>query len=103
MFTSSTNNREVKLIRHVQGEIHPDDFTIMETPIPAPKPHEVIIRNRWFRVSISTRLMAQEDAKAAEGIPFPPLNPGDTLADGAIGEVVQAGAASWSSKLSTCW
>ena len=94
MFTSSTNNREVKLIRHVQGEIHPDDFTIMETPIPAPKPHEVIIRNRWFRVSISTRLMAQEDAKAAEGIPFPPLNPGDTLADGAIGEVVQAGAAS---------
>lgn len=36
--------------------------------------------------------MAQEDAKAAEGIPFPPLNPGDTLADGAIGEVVQTGS-----------
>ena len=30
---------------------------------------------------------------AAEGIPFPPLKPGDTLADGAIGEVVQAGSA----------
>ncbi|MEQ5125411.1 NADP-dependent oxidoreductase [Providencia alcalifaciens] len=94
MFTGSISNREVKLIRHVQGEIHPEDFSIMETSVPEPKPHEVVIRNRWFRVSISTRLMAQEDAKAAEGIPFPPLNPGDTLADGAIGEVIHAGSAS---------
>lgn len=80
MSATILNNREVKLIRHVQGEIHPGDFAITETAIPAPGPHEAVVRNRWFRVSISTRLMAQEDAKAAEGIPFPPLNPGDTLA-----------------------
>ncbi len=93
MSAAILNNREVKLIRHVQGEIHPGDFAITETTIPAPGPHEAVVRNRWFRVSISTRLMAQEDAKAAEGIPFPPLNPGDTLADGAIGEVILAGSA----------
>jgi NADPH-dependent curcumin reductase CurA len=93
MFAGSLINREVKLIRHVRGEIQPKDFAIVETPLPAAKAHEVVIRNRWFRVSISTRLMAQEDAKGAEGIPFPPLNPGDTLADGAIGEVIQTGAA----------
>lgn len=93
MPVGSLHNREVKLIRHVRGEINPEDFAIMETAIPVPGPHEVVVRNRWFRVSISTRLMAQEDAKAAEGIPFPPLNPGDTLADGAIGEVIQTGSA----------
>ncbi|MEG7414515.1 NADP-dependent oxidoreductase [Serratia marcescens] len=92
MSAGLSNNREVKLIRHVQGEIHPEDFAIMETTFPAPGPYEAVVRNRWFRVSISTRLMAQEDAKAADGIPFPPLNPGDTLADGAIGEVVQTGS-----------
>lgn len=93
MSASSLKNREVKLVRHVRGEIHPEDFAVLETTVPAPGPHEVVVRNRWFRVSISTRLMAQEDATAAEGIPFPPLNPGDTLADGAIGEVIQAGPA----------
>lgn len=94
MPANSLINREVKLVRHVQGEIDPGDFAVVETALPSPGPHEVVVRNRWFRVSISTRLMAQEDATAAEGIPFPPLNPGDTLADGAIGEVVQAGSAS---------
>ena len=63
MSAGLSNNREVKLIRHVQGEIHPEDFAIMETTIPAPGPYEAVVRNRWFRVSISTRLMAQEDAK----------------------------------------
>lgn len=92
MSARPSKNREVKLVRHVRGEIHPEDFTVLETAISAPESHEVVVRNRWFRVSISTRLMAQEDATAAEGIPFPPLNPGDTLADGAIGEVVQAGS-----------
>ncbi|HBS57365.1 MAG TPA: NADP-dependent oxidoreductase [Stenotrophomonas sp.] len=93
MSANPSHTREVKLVRHVRGEIDPGDFTVAETPIPPPGPHEVVVRNRWFRVSISTRLMAQEDAMAAEGIPFPPLKPGDTLADGAIGEVVQAGSA----------
>lgn len=93
MSASPISNREVKLVRHVKGAIHPEDFTIADTIVPPPGPYDVVVRNRWFRVSISTRLMAQEDAKAAEGIPFPPLNPGDTPADGAIGEVVQAGSA----------
>lgn len=93
MSASPLVNREVKLARHVKGEISRGDFVIADTMIPLPGPHDVVIRNRWFRVSITTRLMAQEDARAAEGIPFPPLKPGETLADGAIGEVIQAGQA----------
>jgi NADPH-dependent curcumin reductase CurA len=52
------------------------------------------VRNRWFRVSISTRLMANAEATQVKGIPFPPLRPGDTLADAAIGEVIAAGPGS---------
>ena len=36
MSAGLSNNREVKLIRHVQGEIHPEDFAIMERPFLRP-------------------------------------------------------------------
>jgi NADPH-dependent curcumin reductase CurA len=84
-------SREVILIDHTTGELKAKHFAIVETTAAAPGPGEVLVRNRWFRVSISTRLMAEQGAEEVKGIPFPPLNPGDTLADGAIGEVVQAG------------
>ncbi|WP_244563406.1 MDR family NADP-dependent oxidoreductase [Pantoea rodasii] len=43
-------------------------------------------------MSISTRLMMSVEAEAVKGIPFPPLQIGDTLADAAIGEVISAPA-----------
>jgi NADPH-dependent curcumin reductase CurA len=80
--------RAVRLLTYPDGMIQPHNLTITETGLPSPGPNDLIIRNRWFRVSISTRLMASPDAQAVEGIPFPALRPGDALADGAIGEVV---------------
>ncbi|MGC1549253.1 MAG: NADP-dependent oxidoreductase, partial [Rhodanobacter sp.] len=70
----------------------PEHFEIVETTLQLPAAHEVLVRNRWFRVSVSTRLMMSEGIDDIKGIPFPPLKPGDTLADGAIGEVVWAPA-----------
>ncbi|MBE7203457.1 MAG: NADP-dependent oxidoreductase [Parafilimonas terrae] len=93
MAAKTGRNREVKLARHPAGPLRAEDFVVAVAAAPVPGPDEVLIRNRWFRVSVSTRLMAQADARAVEGIPFPPLQPGDTLADGAIGEVIEAGAA----------
>jgi len=84
-------SREVILIDHTSGELKAEHFAIVQTTARSPGPGEVLVRNRWFRVSISTRLMAEQGAEEVKGIPFPPLNPGDTLADGAIGEVVQVG------------
>lgn len=84
-------SREVKLIAHCSGELKAEQFTIVETTIDEPGPHQVLVRNRWFRVSISTRLMADEGAEAVKGMPFPPLKPKDTLMDAAIGEVVAVG------------
>jgi NADPH-dependent curcumin reductase CurA len=80
--------RQVRLARYPDGMIQPSDLTIVETPLPPSGPDALVVRNRWFRISISTRLMADRDAQAVEGIPFPALAPGDTLADGAIGQVL---------------
>lgn len=93
MTASLTSNREVRLLIHPAGELRAEHFVVMESAAPTPGPDDVMVRNRCFRVSISTRLMAQEKAEAVEGIPFPPLKPGDVLADAAIGEVIQAGPA----------
>lgn len=87
---ASITQREVRLAAHPAGMLVPGDLTLVETPLAEAGPNDVIVRNRWFRVSISTRLMASQDAQAVEGIPFPALRIGDTLADGAIGEVVSA-------------
>lgn len=80
--------REVRLHAYPDGMIQPRDLSIVETALPEAGPNDLVVRNRWFRISISTRLMANPDAQAVEGIPFPALKPGDALADGAIGEVV---------------
>ena len=83
--------REVKLRDYRSGDLKAEQFSIVQTTCAAPGPGQVLVRNRWFRVSISTRLMAKAGTEKVKGIPFPPLKPGDTLADGAIGEVLQVG------------
>lgn len=85
------NTRAVQLLTHVSGAVKAEHFTVVETPLQQLKPGLVLVRNRCFRVSISTRLMASEGAKGLAGIPFLPLNPGDTLMDAAIGDVVAVG------------
>nr|WKF61736.1 Putative NADP-dependent oxidoreductase YfmJ [Paraburkholderia busanensis] len=83
-------SRQVQLAAHPEGELQSTDFSIVETPLPPLMGAQVLIRNRSFRVSVSTRLMASRDAQEIKGIPFPPLKPGDALADAAIGEVIDA-------------
>ncbi len=85
------SSRQVTLATRPQGTLKASDFVLIETPLAPLAPHQVLIRNRWFRISISTRLMASPDAQDIKGIPFPTLKPGDVLSDGAIGEVVAAG------------
>ena len=81
-------SREIRLASHPTGVLLPEHLMIAETTLPAPASNDLVVRNRWFRVSISTRLMAMQGAEAVNGIPFPALKPGDALEDGAIGEVI---------------
>ncbi|MFJ5719940.1 MDR family NADP-dependent oxidoreductase [Streptomyces sp. NPDC093149] len=82
--------REVRLVAHPDGLPGRQHLEIAEIPLPDPGADRVLIRNRFFRVSASLRMMISQSDAAVEGVPFPPLRPGDTLADEAVGEVVVA-------------
>jgi NADPH-dependent curcumin reductase CurA len=83
-------SRVVRLAAYPDGPLQPEHFEIVEAPVQSPASDEVLVRNRWFRISTSIRLMASMGAEPIKGIPFPPLKLGDVLADAAIGEVIQA-------------
>lgn len=85
-----STSREVRLRRRPNGLPRPEHFEVVTVPSPAPREHEVLVRNRCFRVPSSIRMMIAEGAEAVEGVPFPVLRPGDTLAEEAIGEVLAA-------------
>ncbi len=90
MIALPKTSREIKLARRPDEIPRPEHFEIAVCPMPHPREQDVLVRNRWFRISISARLMMSAGAEDIKGIPFPPINPGDTLADGAIGEVISA-------------
>ena len=54
--------REVKLLGYNSRALKAEHFAVVETALAAPGPGQVLVRNRWFCVSISTRLMAEAGA-----------------------------------------
>jgi len=94
MTTLPRISREVKLAAQPTGLPKPENFKVVEAPMPTPKAGETLIRNRYFRISASLRMMISEGAERVEGVPFPALHPGDTLFEETVGEVVSAPAGS---------
>ncbi|WP_329579696.1 NADP-dependent oxidoreductase [Kitasatospora sp. NBC_01250] len=97
-----TTHREVRLAAVPHGLPRPEDFAVVEAPLPLPGPGEVLVRNRLFHVAGTLRMLI---AGATEGTPFPVLRPGDTLVGAAVGEVVTApgGTGLQSGDLVTHW
>jgi len=87
-------SREVRLRARSTGLPTAEHFTVVSLPEPTPAAGDVLLQNRYFRVSASLRMMMSEGAEAVEGVPFPALRPGDTLAEEALGEVITAPAGS---------
>jgi NADPH-dependent curcumin reductase CurA len=87
MNTLPSISREVRLLARPDGLPGPEHFDVASVPMPVPAEDEVLVRNRYFHVFASMRMLI---AGAVEGTPFRPINPGDTLVGGAVGEVVQA-------------
>lgn len=83
---------EIHLASHPAGLPVPEDFKLVTRPMPVPGPDEVLVRNLYFRVSASMRMMIAQGAADVPGVPFPALRIGDPLAEEAIGEVLQAPA-----------
>lgn len=78
------STREVTVAAIPAGLPRPSDLTVVERPIPAPGPGEVLVRNRFFTVFAAIRTLLA----GVEGAPLPPLRTGDTLFGPAIGEVI---------------
>ncbi|GII80893.1 NADP-dependent oxidoreductase [Sphaerisporangium rufum] len=88
MSSSPSVSREVRLAARPDGLPGPEHFTIAETPLPEPGAGEVLVRNRFFHVAAALRTLIG----GAEGMPLPPVNPGDPLPAATVGEVVAAPA-----------
>ncbi|WP_329178694.1 MDR family NADP-dependent oxidoreductase [Streptomyces sp. NBC_01477] len=78
--------REVRLTALPAGLPAREHFAVVETPLPAPAPDQVVVRNRHFLVFAALCSLIG----GAEGLPLPALKAGDTLFGPAIGEVVAA-------------
>ncbi|QKW25276.1 NADP-dependent oxidoreductase [Streptomyces seoulensis] len=79
--------REVRLAAPPRGLPAPSDLAVVETPLPAPAPDQVLVRNRWFLVFGGLRTLLGGEAR---NTPVPGLVRGDTLYGPALGEVVLA-------------
>ena len=71
-----------------------EHFELVSRPLPAPAGAELLVKNRYFRVTASLRMLVSEGAEAVEGVPFPALAPDDTLGEEAVGQIVRAPAGS---------
>lgn len=87
-------SREIRLKRRPAILPKASDFEMVDVPLPVAGADELLVRNRYSRVSASLRMMISEGAETVEGVPFPALRPGDTLAEETLGEVVAAPAGS---------
>ncbi|WP_175084656.1 MDR family NADP-dependent oxidoreductase [Candidatus Frankia nodulisporulans] len=84
-----SGSREVRLVSTPVGLPRPEDFAVVEVPVPTPGDGEVLLRNRYFHVFAALRAVL---GGGVEDAPFPPIHPGDTLFGAAVGEVVAAPA-----------
>ena len=89
--TLPSTGREVRLVARPEGLPGPEHFEIVEVPLPRPGRGQVLVRNLYFGISASLRMMMSQGAEDVPGVPFPALAPGDVLAQKALGRVVAAG------------
>jgi len=82
----NATHRLVRLTRRPDGLPTPDDFALVEAPIPRPEAGHVLVRNTHFLVFPGLRTLIGGETR---DVPLPPLHPGDTLFGPAIGEVVE--------------
>jgi NADPH-dependent curcumin reductase CurA len=80
-----TRAREIHLASRPTGQPTPENFTLVETELPAPGPGQVLLRNTFMSVDPYMR-GRMNDAKSY----VPPFQIGQALDGGAIGEVVDS-------------
>ncbi|GIH17003.1 NADP-dependent oxidoreductase [Rugosimonospora africana] len=78
--------REIHLASRPTGWPTPDNFSLVEAPVPAVGPGQVLVRNRFLSVDPYMR-GRMNDVKSY----VPPFRVGEAMEGGAVGEVVDPG------------
>jgi NADPH-dependent curcumin reductase CurA len=87
---AAANNRQILLAEVPKGKLAPEHFRLTETPVPAPKDGEVLLRVRLISLDAANRAWMQ-GATYREAV-----TAGSVMAGGAIAEVVESKASGFS-------
>jgi NADPH-dependent curcumin reductase CurA len=82
--------REIHPIAYPDGEVRTADFRVVEAPVLAPGPGEVLVRNTWTSVDAALRLRLRQAAPEGYFVAFPLGAPMDGILT--VGEVVESRA-----------
>ena len=78
-------NQQVILASRPQGWVTPENFKLVESPMPAVKDGEILVRNLWLSLDPYMRSRISADKSYAQGI-----EPGQLMVGGTVGEVVES-------------
>ena len=79
-------NKQWIYARRPTAEVSPENFDLLESPIPEPKAGEVLVRTTLLSLDPASRAWMQGATYRSQ------LNPGDVMAGWGLGEVVSSGA-----------
>jgi NADPH-dependent curcumin reductase CurA len=83
MTQQGTTNRQWRLARHPEGLPTPDDWTLVESPMPQAGPDQMLVRAIYLDVAPYMRGRISPQKNYAAGV-----KPGELMLGGGIGEVV---------------
>lgn len=78
-------NVRVTMKRHPEGHVSESDFEIVESPLPALRDGDVLVRNEWL--SLDPYMRIQMDARRSYA---KHLTPGDVMPGGTVGVVIES-------------
>jgi NADPH-dependent curcumin reductase CurA len=87
---SLSTARQVQLVSYPDDEPRPSDFRVVEVPLRAPRPGEVLVRNTWTSVDPGLRLRLTETGPAGYFAAFGLRSAMDGIMT--VGEVVESRA-----------
>ncbi|MFI5775132.1 zinc-binding dehydrogenase [Streptomyces sp. NPDC051658] len=77
---------EVRLAKHLKGDLGTDTFDLVQVPTPEPATGEVLVRTDYLGLSVAYLEMLRADSR----LPIPPWEVGRRIGGGAVGTVVRS-------------
>jgi len=78
-------NQQVILASRPQGWVTPENFKLVDSPIPAPKDGDILVRNLWLSLDPYMRGRISAEKSYAQGV-----EPGQLMVGGTVGEVLES-------------